>query len=1124
MSEKRLNDYFPEFIKILEKLSYYTKNKGDVFRSNAYVKAANALQKIETPVKNIEDLKKIPNIGKTIVDKLGEYIDTGKVEALEKEKNDPIIIFTNIYGIGPKRAKELIDKNIKSIEELEKPENKKLLNNKQLIGLKYYKPLLERIPRKEIEEFKLIFNNIFNLSCKQLDFSLENNKFEIVGSYRRGAETSGDIDVIITSNNSIAIYNKFLDNLIVNNILIEMLSRGDKKSLTIGKLPDETSIARRIDFLYTPPNEYAFAILYFTGSKEFNTKMRQHALENNLTLNEHGICKINKKTKMKEEKIDKIFKTEKDIFDYLNLEYKEPHNRKDDTMVIIKSQEQQEPKLQEQQEPESQEQQEPESKPQKEIEMSKTETKQEKKQEEKVETKVEKKQEKKEETKEEKKQAEEVEIKTEEVDGEKEGDVEELEKEKIKIKISKKKINEIKSKVKNSSLKSYTKILDKNVIKNIKHFKDEGILVLDSLSEKELTNMLKKAIDIYYCEIENQEEIDKDELLSDNQYDILREYILKKYPNNKLAQEQHQQCSIKKDKIKLPYTMMSMDKIKPDTKELENYKKKFKGPYVISCKLDGVSALYTTESKSKKMYTRGNGYYGQSIDHFIEYLKLPEYDSENPITIRGELIIEEYKFKEKYSKMYSNSRNFVSALVNNKKLSKDKIEMIKDIDFVAYELIFPNNKKPSEQFNYLKNLNNSSLKILIVENMINISQEQLTNKFLSEKLLEFRGNYKYTIDGIIVSNDDVYIRQDKNPEHSFAFKMIISDQIAEAKVIDVLWTASKDGLLKPRVKIEPVVLGGTTINYATGFNAKFIVDNNIGLGAIIKLERSGDVIPHIKEISVQADKPIMPKEEYVWNESKVDIVIENKEDNMIIKIKTITKFFKDLQVEGLGEGNIKKIIESPLKPDSVEKILAMTKDDFMKVSSFKEKMAEKIYSSIKNQINKSSISIIATASNIFGRGFGEKKIETILKSVPDIIVRDDTLEEKIEIVKKIDGMASKTSKQFVEKIPEFLEFIKRANLMYKLNVETLTKSDKDSASNEEKHILYNKKIAMSGFRDKELEEKLKILGIIIDKSVSKKTNILIIKQEGDVSDKIIKAKDYGVSIITLEKFIKKYLD
>ena len=132
----------------------------------------------------------------------------------------------------------------------------------------------------------------------------------------------------------------------------------------------------------------------------------------------------------------------------------------------------------------------------------------------------------------------------------------------------------------------------------------------------------------------------------------------------------------------------------------------------------------------------------------------------------------------------------------------------------------------------------------------NDSIKSLSNEYLSEILIKWRDEYEYEIDGIIVIDDKLYNRITGNPLHAFAFKMIISEQIAEAKVVNVLWTPSKDGYLKPRVQIEPITLGGVKIEYATGFNAKFIVDNNIGLGSLITIIRSGDVIPHILSVVV----------------------------------------------------------------------------------------------------------------------------------------------------------------------------------------------------------------------------------------------------------------------------------
>ena len=116
-----------------------------------------------------------------------------------------------------------------------------------------------------------------------------------------------------------------------------------------------------------------------------------------------------------------------------------------------------------------------------------------------------------------------------------------------------------------------------------------------------------------------------------------------------------------------------------------------------------------------------------------------------------------------------------------------------------------------------------------------------------------------------MGDDHIFPRTDKNPEHAFAFKMVISDQVAEAKVVDVEWNISKTGYLKPRVEIEPIRLGGVTIKHATGFNGNFIESNKIGIGAIIEIIRSGDVIPYIKSVITPAETAKMPNIPYKWN-------------------------------------------------------------------------------------------------------------------------------------------------------------------------------------------------------------------------------------------------------------------
>jgi DNA polymerase beta len=316
----RLNE---KFIELMEKLADIILKQGEPFRARAYQKAQETIMSYPNDILSPNDLKGKSGIGATIMEKLEEYTKTGTLLVLEREKTNPINILAEVYGIGPKKAKELVDKGVTSIQQLR--ENQHLLNDVQKIGLKYYEDVLKRIPRSEIKHYESIFESHFKR------VATPNSKFEIVGSYRRGAESSGDIDVIITSDNP-KVFVNFIDELIKKRIILEVLSRGPTKCLVMAKIPSSDTV-RRVDFLYTKEEEFPFAILYFTGSKIFNTVMRQHALQMGLTMNEHGLYKMD--GKKKGEKVEAVFNTEKDIFGYLHMEYKTPEERVDGRAVIL---------------------------------------------------------------------------------------------------------------------------------------------------------------------------------------------------------------------------------------------------------------------------------------------------------------------------------------------------------------------------------------------------------------------------------------------------------------------------------------------------------------------------------------------------------------------------------------------------------------------------------------------------------------------------------------------------------------------------------------------------------------------------------------------------------------------
>jgi NAD-dependent DNA ligase len=585
--------------------------------------------------------------------------------------------------------------------------------------------------------------------------------------------------------------------------------------------------------------------------------------------------------------------------------------------------------------------------------------------------------------------------------------------------------------------------------------------------------------------------------MTDNQYDIVKEYIEKTYPNNAVIREIG--AEVERNKVKLPYEMASMDKIKPDTTALISWMNKFTGPYLLSCKLDGVSGLYTTEDSKPKLYTRGNGKVGQDISHLIPFLRLPKTKG---IVIRGEFIIPKAVFLEKYSVKYANPRNMVAGIINHKTIN----DAIVDMHFVAYEVIIPE-KGPIEQMEFLKSIN--------VECVLHKSTNTLTNEMLSNTLVDWRKSYMYEIDGVIVTDNKIYPRKSGNPEHSFAFKMVLSDQIAEAKVVDVIWTPSKDGYLKPRVQIEPINLGGVKIEYATGFNGSFIKDNNIGIGATIEIIRSGDVIPHIKSVTISAPEPKMPSVPFKWNDTHVDVMLENASDDATVKEKNITGFFRGIGVEGLSSGNIARLISAGV--NNVEDIINMKEQDFLKVDGFKGKMANKIYTGIQEKIKEASIITLMAASNIFGRGFSDKKVEMIINEKPDILTSNKSENEKITDIASIKGMSTKTAEAFVKNIEDFKAFLKRCGLENKM-YEPISKPNVDTS-----HPLYGKTVVLTGTRDKDIIEFLKNIGANLGSSISKNTFLVVTKTKEDDTGKAEEARKLNIPLLSVQEFTQTYL-
>ena len=643
----------------------------------------------------------------------------------------------------------------------------------------------------------------------------------------------------------------------------------------------------------------------------------------------------------------------------------------------------------------------------------------------------------------------------------------------------------------------------------IKNLNEDLENTLDNLKETQL----KKVIDHLRKEYFNKNE----NLVEDHVYDYIKEYYEDKF-DKVISEVGHK---IEKNKVKLPYYMGSLDKIKPSTSVFNKWIDKYQGPYVCTYKLDGISALLCKKNNKFYMYTRGNGTEGQDISYCIDLIGINTTNLNEGDAIRGELIISKKNF-QKIKNIMSNARNAVSGFINTK--TPDP-KMLKLLDFVAYWTINPE-LKSSEQLKYIESKKFTS----------KVVKYQILNKLtidkLSELLINGRKTYEYEIDGVVVIDNSKTYKQevDKNPSYGFAFKQILTDQIAESTVVDVIWEISKDKYIKPKIKINPIEILGSEITYATAFNAKYIVDNNLGPGAIVKIIKSGDVIPYIQEIIKPSStkKPKMPNIKYDWNDTKVDIIAVELDDENLKKIitKKLTYFFTTLDIKFMAEGTIEKFVENGY--DDLYKILKANKKKLQEIDGIGEKLIDKLYDSINNGLKNRKLSEIMAASQILGRGIGKRKFKIITDKYPDIIEIYNKKGNKHvkNLINELNGFDDITTDKIVDNFDGFINYLNKLlkikpNLLQSNNSTSDKKNKaKSNKSNSNFNLkkFANKTLVFTGFRDKEIEEELDKVGSKVTTSVSKNTDILIAADINEKSSKITKAKDLEIELLSKEQF------
>ena len=287
---------------------YLQKPPNYSFKVNSFKKTIDIINNLDFDIINIEQIKDIKGIGKGTLTRIKEIIDNGTLkENSILNINDDFKLLQTITGIGPAKAKNLIEKKITFNNLINNPSPEILneLTHHQKLGLKYYYDLQKKIPREVITSF------LYILQKYNIDFT-------ICGSYRREKPLSSDIDVLVLQKDYTL--KSIIDKLKTDQILVDDLTtEGETKYMGIAKIPNFNQFIR-IDIRLISKKSFPFAVLYFTGSKKTNTYMRNIAIKSNLKLSEYNLFDKNTNKEI-------YLSNEKAIFKYLNIPYIEPNQR-----------------------------------------------------------------------------------------------------------------------------------------------------------------------------------------------------------------------------------------------------------------------------------------------------------------------------------------------------------------------------------------------------------------------------------------------------------------------------------------------------------------------------------------------------------------------------------------------------------------------------------------------------------------------------------------------------------------------------------------------------------------------------------------------------------------------------
>jgi DNA ligase (NAD+) len=601
--------------------------------------------------------------------------------------------------------------------------------------------------------------------------------------------------------------------------------------------------------------------------------------------------------------------------------------------------------------------------------------------------------------------------------------------------------------------------------------------------------------------------------MSDAEFDKLEDSLRKADPKWKELKKTGVPVANKKTETLLWRFMPSLSKMYD--KEVPKFYKSFKQPirsWIWMDKLDGTSLqLVYAKGVPHQLITRGDGVKGGDISFFIPHLvklgvipaSIP--DKGEPIVFRLEGLMKKSVFEKKWSREakgdegFDNSRNMVNGLFNRRDMHK----ALKDVDLVVLGV-----------FDYgleegLKLAKKWKFKSVYYE----VTSEKTGH---SDWLKQRKEKSDYEIDGMVVANLGfrMVFTDAEKPGGIRAFKFNDEENAAQVKVKRIIYQTSGFGRIVPKVEIEATKIDGVVIKHCTVHNAKWMLDRKIGPGAIVKLVRSGGVIPKIVGV-VKAGKIQLPEVSYELVGVNFIALGDSKEQD----IRIIDRFLTTLGIEFIARKTI----------DTLYDVGLVTPVNYIKLAHASDKvalrtlaqaeigpnMSVKLLTELKRVLcNEISLKQLMVASSCFEVGVGERRLSAIEAagiSMDALVLGKVTADE----LGAIPGFANKTVELILSGVEEFYEWFTTV-------AKYLTINGKLPKPKKTKKLVGNKlegvAVTFTGYRDQAQLAMIESLGgSVVD--FSSKTTVLLYKAGGKASSKVEKA---GNKAMTWEQFTTKY--